>query len=413
MVATYNDAGDTYEDTDFLWDGLDPTLAMTVIIGTSAVAAVFPGDGRIKWNTFVATDNATSGRGLISFRIEAALSTLATVTDQAMVKIVNHALNTETHRGLIRSRKPVGRPLYDATEIIADDLGSLLDDTFIAVEVRPAETMVARITALWTYYRPNFLDNSLTDVASIGGTLEAQTFAGVTLRQAIEATISQASSSADYFVDSVGKLHVFTASGLTAPFNIDNDAPTAGEVAADQLDIEYDSNSYANQVYVQGGTPEGSGLVSDVAAIAAVNGLIRTANIQVPDCTTTSQKQAEGTAFLARVKAAIVRGTFDITGVDGWRAGQMVLITDAAKGLSAASFRIHRVTTRLARPGSTTAVFKYHVEFGAIAAASATGRIQYGGMKQHGGAGQLVYGNLGGASRTYATVDGITVSDGT
>jgi hypothetical protein len=391
VVATYNDAGDTYEDTDFLWDGLDPALAMSVLIGTSAASTELSGD--IKWNTFVATDNGTSGRSLISFRIEAALSTLTTVIDQAMVKVVNHTLHTETHRAFIRSRKPIGSPMYDAVEIIADDIGGLLDDTFIALEIRPAETMVARITALWLFYRPNFLDNDLSNVASIGGTLPAQTFVGVTLRQAIEATISQASASADYFVDALGRLRVFTASGLTAPFNIDNDAPTGGEVAADKLDIEY----------VQGGTPEGSGYFP-------AEGRTRTTVIQAPDCTTLAMATALSNMYLGRVNASVPRGSFEITGVDGWQAGQMILITDAAKGLSAASFRIRRVTTRVARPGPTAAtlVFRYTVEFG--------GSLAGGGLgvpTDTLGSGQLVYGNLGGESNVYITSDGVTVTDGT
>jgi hypothetical protein len=399
-IATYNDAGDTYEDTDFLWDGLDPALAMSVLVGTSAAAADLTGD--IKWDTFVATDNGSTGRSLISFRIEAALSALTTVTDQALVKVVNHTLHTETHRALIRSRKPIGRPLYDAVEIIADDLGSLLDDTFIALEIRPAETMQARLIALWAAYRPNLLDNDTSLIASIGSTLEAQTFAGVTLRQAIESTLSQASASADYFIDGIGRLRVFTASGLTAPFNIDNDAPGGGEVAADRLDIEYDTNSFVERVYVQGGTPEGSGYYP-------AEGRVRTKVIQAPDCTTAAMATALASMYLGRVDSGIARGSFEITGVDGWQAGQMVLITDAAKGLSAASFRIHKVTTRVARPGPTAAtlVFRYTVEFGGSQAGGGQG-VPTDTL----GSGQLVYGNLGGQSNTYITADGVIVTDG-
>jgi hypothetical protein len=404
---TYEQAGETYDDTGALYDGLDPTQAMSVLVGTRTSSTDITAD--VNYRTLVATDNGSSGRGLISFRIEQPLSAVsASVTDQAMVRIVNHALNTETHRGFIRSRKPVGKPGYDAVEIVADDIGGLLDDTFIPLEVRPAETMQARIIALWFFYRPDPLDNDTANIASIGSTLAAQTFAGVTLRQAIESTISQASTSADYFVDALGKLRVFTSSGLTSPVNIDNDAPTGGEDAAEELDIEYDTANYANRVYVQGQTPEASAFFHDDTAIAAAGGVIRTAVVRAPDCTTLAMAQALGLMYLGRVKAANARGSFTITNVNGWKAGQNVLITDSAKGLSAQSFRIHRVTTRLVRPGSTSPVFRYDVEFGG-AAASSTGGPQDTTVP---GSGQLVYGNLGGESRVHIDADGLTVTDG-
>jgi len=406
MVATYDDAGDTYEDTDFLWEGLDPALAMSVLIGNRSAAEDLTAD--VDWDTFVATDNGTNGRSLVNFRLNRSLTSLTTVTDQALVKVVNHALHTESHRAFVRSRKPVGKPMYDATDIIADDIGGLLDDTFIPIEIRPGETMVARITALWFFYRPDFLDDALTFVVSIGGTLPEQTFAGVTLRQAIEATISQASSSADYYVDALGRLHIFTSETNPAPFNIDADAPTGGEVAPETLDIEYESNSYANEVYIQGGTPEGSGWFSDVVAIAAASGLVRQAVVQAPDCTTAAMATALSNMYLGRVKSGVPRGMFRITDVDGWQAGQNVLVTDAAKGLSAQNFRIRKVTTRVVRPGATPAR-RYDVEFGG----SSAGGSPMGSISENLGSGQLVYGNLGGQSNVYITSEGVTVTDST
>lgn len=409
MVWTYNQASETYNDTGALWDGLDPAQAITVLIGTPAASTDVTPD--IQWDTFSATDNGTNGRSLISFRIEAALSGLTTVTDQAVVKVVNHALNRETHKAVIRSRKPIGRPGYDAVTIVADDLAGLLDDTFIALEIRPSETMVARITALWNAYAPTALNNDLTAVASIGGSLPAQTFTGVTLRQAVEATISLASSSADYYLEPDGRLHVFTSEVNNAPFDIDNDAPTGGERAAEELDIEYDSNSYGNRIYIQGGTPEGSGFFADVAAIAAVGGIVRTFSVQAPDCTTAAMAQTLADMHLGRAKTATPRGSFEITGETICRAGQNILITDAAKGLSAQSFRIRRVTTKVARPGAlaTSLVFRQNVEFGG----SSAGGGFSGGSSASVGSGALVYGNLGGESNTFVTADGVTVTDGT
>lgn len=398
MVATYNEASQTYDDLDFLYEGLDPAETMTVLVGTRTSGTVVTP----KWDTFVATDNGTSGRSLITMRIDEALSSLTSVQDQAMVRVVDHSLNTETHKAFIRARKPIGRPMYDAVELVADDIGGLIDDTFIALDVRPAETMQTRITYLWQTYADAALDDSLASVASIGSTLPEQEFVGVTLRQAIESTIAQASSSADYYIDSVGKLHVFTSEANSAPVNIDVDAPTGGEDASETLDLEYDSNSFCNRVYVQGGTPEGSGYFVSDAGITAANGVIRTHAIQAPDSTTQAMAQALADMYLGRVATGIPRGSFTITGVDGWRAGQNVLITDSAKSLSAQSFRIRRVTTRVARPG-TSMVFKYEVEFGGSSDGNAGGQTT--------GYQQQVYGNLGGDSRVYVTKDGITITD--
>jgi hypothetical protein len=367
-MVTYNESGQTYDDADFLWDGFDPGLDLAVMIGDEAVTTDYTGS--ISYDSLVATDNASSGRGTISLRLEATLASLTNVKDQALVKVVRgDPLYTETHRGFIRSRRPISRPRYDAVEIIADDPGGLLDDVVIDYNWRPAETMQARIAGLWLSYRPNFLDGSQAFVASIGSTLEEVEFRRVTLRQALESTIQLASATADYFIDRLGVLHVFTASGLTAPLNVDNDAPAGGETAVEELIVEYDTNTYANRVYVEAATEEASGYYQDDAAIAAADGLIRTASISAPEATTADMAEAAAMAYLERSSSAIVRGSFEITGVDGWEGGQNVLITDSSVGLSAASFRIFRVTTRVIRPGSDP-VFRYRVEFGAAAIVS-------------------------------------------
>jgi hypothetical protein len=208
-------------------------------------------------------------------------------------------------------------------------------------------------------------------VLSVGGTLPTQRFELVSLRQAIEMTLAQASSTADYYVDMLGKLHVYTSETNDAPKNIDADAPGAGEIAPENLRLEYDSNAYANRVYVQGANPTASGYFQDDAAIAAASGLVRTAVVQASDCTTAAMASSLGTMYLGRVKAAKPRGSFSTSSAkaDGWRGGQNVLITSAAHGLSAQSYRIARVTTRVTRPG-VSLQRAYDVEFGGARAGS-------------------------------------------
>jgi hypothetical protein len=407
MVWTYNESGETYDDTGALYDGLDPALPMTILVGISDdMEDVTP---HVKYDTFVATDNGSTGRSDIRFRLTQALSTLPTVLDQAMVRVVNHALNTETHRGFIRSRRPGSEPGgYDYVDIVADDLSTLLDETYIVLESRPAEDMDERIAALWLLYRPAYLDNDLSNVDAIGSQLAAQEFAGVTLRQALEATISQASSSAEYRIDSLGRLHVWTSDSNPAPVNIDVDAPGGGEDAAEELDIEYDSYSFFNQVYVQAATPEASGFYRDQDSIDALGGLVRTSVLQASDVETPAMAAALAAMYLGRVAASTPRGSFQITNVNGWQAGQNLNITDASKGLSATAFRIRRVVTKIVRPGTVNPVFQYTCEFGG----SRSGGGFAGGANGSLGAGQLVYGNLGADSNVYITSDGATVTDG-
>jgi len=362
----------------------------------------------VKWDRFTVTDSGTNAKGTANIRLELTPSAATEIYDQALVEVVDHtATGGQVFRGFVVSRRPSEEPGHSYLDIIAHDIGGLLDDCFIPFESRPAETMQARIGYLWGKYAGAYLSGDLSNVASIGGTLEAQDFAGVTLRQAIEAVIAQASSTADYSVDMLGKPHVFTSETNPAPFDIDADAPTGGERAPQSLDIDYDANSYANRVYVQGATPEASGFFQDGAAIAAANGLVRTAVVQAPDCETLAMATSLGLMYLGRVKAAKARGVFTISSPnDGWRAGQYVLITSAAHGLTAQSYRIARVTTKVLKPGSDL-LRSFSVEFGGARAGGGRSTSEFLGS------GQLVSGNLGGQSNTYITSEGVTVTDGT
>lgn len=183
---------------------------------------------------------------------------------------------------------------------------------------------------------------------------------------------------------------------------------SSDEVAPLDLSIDYDSNTYYNRVYIQGATPVGSGFYQNGAAIAAANGMVRTGVVNAPDCETAAMAAALAAMYLGRVDSASGRGKFSVTSddADGWRAGMNVLITSADLDLSAQSFRISRVNTTVIRPGSAMKR-RYAVEFGGSRASG------NGGQSEGLGSGQLVSGNLGGASNTYVTGDGVAVTDGT
>lgn len=694
--------------------------SMSVHIGSRDVT------GDTKWDTLVATDSGVGARGTLNLRLTRMLARLPEVTDQALVRVIDHgAAEGDSFRGFVRARRPIRVPGLAETEIIADDIGGLLDDAFIPHEARPAESMQARLGFLWGRYASPPLSGDFTKVAAIGGTLPAQDFSGVSLRQAIEATIAQASTDAAYYIDGLGKLHVFTAESNDAPIEIADPlvidgvrrlvadesagsiylafpgvtraangdvlvvysrlpdhhdtthvgtveqkrstdggvtfgaattvvaAPTPGTIGAsggpikaiangnvllgyetrdgnDTLDgrktflktstdhgatygagvqitthgfttyvvpsapivqlangdllwafygksgstfavkilrstdngaswavlstvassdvqiwteptlvqfagsndlmvllreesgsgiyrsrstdsgatwttpvlafagrthpitvelnngallyvsranpnggtvyrvslddgdtwtdeinvdvtgqrslyagilpnttgalvvysqeitdsnadvfaidfstehaphdlsIDYDSNAYANTVYVQAATPEASGYFTDHAALADANNVRRVVTFQAPDCETLPMSRALGLMYLGRVARGTPRGSFSVTGIDGWRAGQNVRVHSAYLNL-AETFRIARVTTRVVRPG-TALLRSYRVEFGGSRA---------GGSARGAGAGsasgQLVSGNLGGQSNTFVTADGVQVTDG-
>lgn len=389
---------------------LAPIVATHLTTPQQRSISVFAG-GRdvtadVKWDSLVVTDSGSSGKGVANLHLTRPLSELPELVVEARLRMVAHADGeAEAYTGYIRSRRPGSTPGYSGIDLIADDIGGLLDAAWIPSEVRPAETLQGRIGYLWGKYAGAHLSGDLSLVAAIGGILPAQNFAGVTLRQAIEQSIGQASSTAVYYVDAAGRLHVFTSEVNAAPFDIDA-AGVAG-IAPHDLSIDFESASYANRVYVQGATPAGSGFFQDDAAIAEANGLVRTAVLQAPDCETRAMALALGRMYLGRVARATPRGSFSVTSPhDGWRGGQSLTVTSADHGLDEVPYLIARVTTTIVKPGANL-LRRYHVEFGSSRAGSARGES----ISSHGG-GQVVSGQLGGESNVYVTSEGLSVTNG-
>lgn len=314
-----------------------PIIATQLTTPATRVISVFIGSrdvtGYAKWDSLVATDNGSSGRSVTNLHLkDVGLGDLPEVEDRSLLRVMDHATDTELGRGIVVSRMPSSQPGYSGVDIAANDIGSVLDDVFIRYEPRPAETMRQRIGFLWGKHAGAFLSGDLSNVVSIGSTLAAQTFTGVTLRQAIEMTISQASTDAAYYTDALGKLHVLTSETNAAPVIIVGSEPQTGEDAPESLSIDYEANSYANRVHVQGATPAASSFYQNDGEIAR-KGYVVTATIQAPDCKTASMAEALGRMYLGRV-AGVTRGSFTLTGTDGWRSGQKLVVRDVAAGLT-------------------------------------------------------------------------------
>lgn len=394
-MATYDQAELTYDDATIVYDGMPAARTHSLLIGERDFSDL------MDINATSVQDSGTGARSLLQTSIRTKMADAPEIKDQSFVQFVAHGAGPDLYRGFVRSRHPESG-VTPMLEIIADDIGGLLDDTYIVSELRPAETLQVRIAALWSYAAASPLSSDLSGVAALGGTLPAQDFTLMSLRQAIEAAMAQASSTARYFVDTKGALYILSGAASAAPFAVVIGTPGAGQIAPEDLDVDYDSNIYANRVYVKGGTPEGSGFVRNEAAITAASGLIRDRVLDAPDCETVTMRNALANMYLGRVAGAIARGRFSTESPnDGWNAGQDVTVTDTGMGLSG-SFRIAAVTTSFTKT-TTGYIRHYQIEFGASRARGDQGSQQ---------SSHLVYGDLGVNSRTFVTSDGMQVTDG-
>jgi hypothetical protein len=600
-----------------------PVVATQLTTPVQRTISIFIGGRYISdvlWSSVQITDGKDA-RGRASLHITAPFSAYPEITDQAMLRLVDHVANAEVFRGYVTSRKPTAVPRYDGMDVEAIDIGSLLDDTYIAHEHFFFDDVKSRVSSLWARYAGSQLSGDMSNVKSIGGSLPEQDFTAVTLRQAITATVAQTWPGADWYVDMLGKLHVFVNEANPAPYAINAVVAGAGSnfpiqahrgdigsadsypentkeawlqaaakgadivetdaqrsssgtfymlhdktvdrttdgtgtlnamtdaainalhidggygynvdrhglsivvptlastlaaltasgfggwvyvetkdladadhtalatfmaanwpvaktilechsltgaaaykavnsgflvaaqtsvtshpeleanvdiwlalrtevnstadvtarlpdtvdlyigiedygiyeggwlvnafnygvqrymtnnldvalilraaiastaVAPENLSIEWDSgDAYANRVYVQGATPAGSGYFQDSGAIAAANGVVRTATLSAPDCSTATMASTLALMYLGRVSGALPRGSFT-TGSphDGWHAGQNLSITSPAFGLSDQVYQIARVTTSIRLPGGTPKR-AYAVEFGSARA---------------------------------------------
>ncbi len=346
---------------------LAPVIATTVTTPASRAFSVFIAGADVTRlvpvDKIVTETTGTNVRTSADLQVWDKLADHPEITGQAMLRIVDHGANVDVFRGPIVSHHPISGML-PTIDIVAEDIGTLIDATFIPIEVRPAETMKTRLSYLWGKYAGSPLSADLTYMTPIGGTLAAQTFTSVSLASAIASTVAQASTGVDYFVDMLGRLHVYEATGNAAPYAVVVGTPGAGQMAPEAFDIDYEAKSYANRVWVQGANPASSGEFIDHAAVAAANGLIRTAVLQAPDCETPDMARSLALMYLGRVAGSVTRGRFRAsTPYEGWEAGQVVTITEPDVGLSAVEFMVARVTTRYAI-GRTALRRFYEVEFG-------------------------------------------------
>jgi concanavalin A-like lectin/glucanase superfamily protein len=150
-----------------------------------------------------------------------------------------------------------------------------------------------------------------------------------------------------------------------------NTARQATDIFVEQLDYEVDSSLLCNAVYVQGANAAGSGWVRDFASIAAYGERQDTFN--EPDSDTTTKRNHYGRSYLADRKDPLIRGSFTVKNLHGWKVRQLVTITNAAVNLSGDTFVIQTLDTEIT-DGAGGRVYEIH--FGSRASKSLTRLIR-------------------------------------
>ena len=283
-------------------------------------------------------------------------------TDEATLTVTEVSSATVLFGGFVRSRRITVLATGRIIHILATDYNSLLDRAIVVSDKRVAgESDKARLTYLMTTYGPQF-SSDYTKITTLTASMVAQKFVALTLRQAIERVLGQASTKSSYFVDPTGRLNTYDRTVVTAaPFNVRVGTPLGGELAPDEFSVDNDASNLANAIYIVGATAAGSGWFTDTTSISTYGRRERFFN--APDADTAAKAKQLGLAVLADQKNPVPRGAFTTSSPnDGWRIGQSITITSTQHGLAGVSYRIARVTVHyLSGAGDR----EYSIEVGA------------------------------------------------
>ncbi|GAC1618088.1 MAG: hypothetical protein NVS9B1_27300 [Candidatus Dormibacteraceae bacterium] len=326
-------------------------------------------------------------------------------TDEATLTVTEVSSATVLFGGFVRSRRITVLATGRIIHILATDYNSLLDRAIVISDKRAAgESDKTRLTYLMTTYGPQF-SSDYTQIATLNASMPAQKFIAITLRQAIERVLGQASTKSSYYVDPTGRLVTYDRTVVTAaPFNVRVGTPLGGEIAPEGLEVDNDASNLANAVYIVGATAAGSGWFTDTTSIATYGRRERFFN--APDSDLASKASQVGLAVLADQKNPIPRGVFTTKSPnDGWRIGQSITINSTQHGLTNQSYRIARVTAHyLSGVGDR----EYTIEVGA-AQVSMPALLS----AAHGGGGGYPWHSPGGGGAwTPPIVTGTTVTGG-
>ena len=283
--------------------------------------------------------------------------------------------------GFIRAPSPEIAAIYGSFALHAEDMGTLLDRAVIGtqgVSRAAGESDKQRIAWLFggldqrdgiKVAQPLLAEglDYATKVQTLNASMPAQRFSPrLTLRQALERILSQASDSADYFLDHRLRLWTFDSDTAAAvldvsPYDIDVTAtPGAGKVAPQDLVVEWDSDGLWTGFYATGSNARVSRTYLDSSDFAETTaGRLpspygtqlygrRIGNFHAPDADTDVKVQRAVRAALRDTRNPVPRITWTVEGAsclsdgvkagtttgDRWRGGQSVYVKSAVHGLN-------------------------------------------------------------------------------
>ena len=325
------------------------------------------------------------------------------VTDEAYIRC--QRAGSDIFRGFIRSRSPRATTTGATYALTCSDIGSILDQTIVVSNTRNAgESDSTRIKYfLSAYLKDAHFSSDVSQIQTLNANMPKQSFSQLTLRQAIERVLGAASPSSKYYVDGSGRLHVFDSNNPennAAPYDIVV-SPTlsAGQAAPIALQVDFDTNSLINLVYIRGKTVGGSGYFptagdSDFNSAVQSQNLygIRQAYQDGPDSDTAAKAKALALAVFSDNAYPVSRGQFSlVTPYDQrngkyWHGGQTVKVTSPMHGLTAQPFLVTKATTTIIN-GQGNA--KVDIEFGGLSL-----RLRGGGIVNN-SVGSSIQGDIG------------------
>lgn len=310
--------------------------------------------GYVETETLIVRNTGYGGIAVADFELLDEAGTLA-VASEEIVRITD--AGGEVFEGPIRTLTK--RSLNDKTtgrrySVHCQDYNGLLGDDVVTAGVRKTvESDKQRIEWLVSTFGTKGVTAG-ANVSTIVASMPEQDFTGMTLEEAIGEV--ETITGGLHFTDFDKDLHSFDPAigeGDAAPFGL-SDAPNGTTTFGYRdLAIDEDSVGAKDAVYVIGdgiaGWYPGTPGASD-----------RTGVLEDSEITDQSTLDAAGAAYLAQ-NAEQTRGRLT-TYKAGLRAGMDVQITNAAYGLSAVTYRVQRVETRM--EGDESGV--YDVAFGDV-----------------------------------------------
>lgn len=330
------------------------------VTATGYVVNIYVGgvlvSGKVDFSTLKFTESGNQQVGNCRFEITD-MTNSVTVADKAFVSIAD--ANDQLFKGYVKSRTPRVAAVGRIIQIEADGIEIKLDTSLVISNRRPpsgatpVESDADRLKYLLaTYgsqglYNGSFGSTDVSKIQTLDATMPTQKFRKLTLRQAIEQVLGEASDTANYYIDNLGRLHTFDAThpeGDAAPYAIRVGDPGAGEISPEEPDFGYDSQALKNGYWVNAKVAAVSQWVPDQASIDAYG--LWAAYIDAPDADTSAKALAVGQAALKDTAQPIVNGSFKVSspndknGSVRWKVGQMVPIYSTQHGINGGQSRI-------------------------------------------------------------------------